>query len=144
VTDVVLDASVILKWFRASGEEHVDDARALRSAFQAGDLTVYAPPLMSLEILNIAGRRWRWDEARLMALVESLGDLGLVLADPDLGRVAAWTARGLTAYDATYVALAEMQSIRLITDDARIVDVATGIAVALKDASGLPPKATHQ
>jgi predicted nucleic acid-binding protein len=38
VTDVVLDASVVLKWFRAEEERHDVPARSLRAAFEAGQL----------------------------------------------------------------------------------------------------------
>jgi predicted nucleic acid-binding protein len=137
MTDVVLDASVVLKWFHAEDEEHVEAARALRAAFETGTLVVYAPPLLNLEILNVAARRSGWDENRLTDLVESLGDLGFVVIDPDLSRVASWAARGLTAYDAAYVALAEAEGIRLVTDDSRITAVAPEIAAALVDAHHL-------
>lgn len=48
--------------------------------------------------------------------------------DPELSRIARWTARGLTAYDATYVALAEERGIRLVTGDPQVLTLAVGIA----------------
>lgn len=57
--EAVLDASVVLKWFRADGERHLDGARSLRAAFEAGQLAVLAPPLLRLEIIDAAGRRWQ-------------------------------------------------------------------------------------
>jgi predicted nucleic acid-binding protein len=134
VTDAVLDASVVLKWFREHGEAHVAQARSLRRAFEAGELVVIAPRLLQLEIVNVAGRRWQWDEQALLDLAASLEALGFELRQPALSGIARWTARGLTAYDATYVALAEAEATPLITDDRMILDVAAGIAVALADA----------
>lgn len=132
MTEVVLDASVVIKWFRAEGERHVESARALRRAFEAGELIVFAPPLLRLEIVNVAGRRWRWGEAALVDLAAALDDLGFELREPDLARVAHWTARGLTAYDGAYVAVAEATGTRLVTDDDLIFDTAGGrIAQAL-------------
>jgi hypothetical protein len=93
VTTAVLDAAVVIKWLRADGERLVDAARALRTAYDAGDLIVFAPPLLHLEIINLAGRRWHWDETALLDLAASLDDLGFELTDPDLARVAYWTAR---------------------------------------------------
>jgi predicted nucleic acid-binding protein len=133
VRDVVLDASVVLKWFRAEGESHVEAARALRAAFAAGDLLVFAPSLLLLEIVNVAGRRWGWQETALAELAASLDALGLELVDPDLSRVARWTARGLTAYDAAYVAVAEAATIELVTDDELILVTAPGVATPLAD-----------
>jgi predicted nucleic acid-binding protein len=131
VTEVVLDASVVIKWFRTQGERHTEAALALRTAFEAGELIVLAPPLLRLEIVNVAGRRWQWDEAALAELAGGLDDLGFELNEPDLGRVAYWTARGLTAYDAAYVVVAEATHTRLITDDDLIVATAGQIAQAL-------------
>jgi hypothetical protein len=57
-----------------------------------------------------------------------------------------WAARGLTAYDAAYVALAEAEAIRLATDDGRVLAAARGIAIALSAADGLvvEPKPDHE
>jgi predicted nucleic acid-binding protein len=48
-------------------------------------------------------------------------------------RVAHWTARGLTAYDGAYVAVAEEVGARLITDDGLIVEIAEEIAQPLAE-----------
>jgi predicted nucleic acid-binding protein len=133
VTELVLDASVVIKWFRGQGERHVDHARAFRAAFEAGDLIVLAPASLRLELVNVAGRRWCFDEAALVAFAIALDELGFEYAEPDLSRVAHWTARGLTAYDAAYVALAEERRLQLVTDDCLIVERAGEIAVALDD-----------
>lgn len=134
MTEVVLDASVVLKWFRSEGERHVAAARSLRTAFEAGELLVFAPPLFRLEIVNVAGRRWNWDEPALAALAAALDDLGFDLREPALEGVARWTARGLTAYDAAYVALAEAEAVRLVTDDELVLTVAPEIAKPLAGA----------
>lgn len=131
MTEAVLDASVVIKWFRSRGERHVDAARALRQSFEAGELIVFTPPLLRLEIVNVAGRRWRWKEAALGDLAAALDELGFELTEPDLVRVAYWTARGLTAYDGAYVAVAETVGTRLITDDDLIVEIAQEIAQPL-------------
>ena len=136
MNDVVLDASVVLKWFHSEGERHLDAARSLRAEFEAGELLVFAPPLLRLELVNVAGRRWGWAESALVELALALGELGFEFVEPELERVAIWTARGLTAYDAAYVAIAEEHALRLVTDDERIVDVAGELATGLADAGG--------
>lgn len=134
MTEAVLDASVVIKWFRSEGERHADSARALRRSFEAGELIVFTPPLLRLEIVNVAGRRWRWDERALVDLAAALDELGFEHTEPDLVRVAHWTARGLTACDGAYVAVAEASGARLITDDDLIVEIAKEIAQPLADA----------
>jgi predicted nucleic acid-binding protein len=131
VRELVLDASVILKWFRSEGEPRADSAHGLRAAFEAGDLVVLAPPLLLLEIVNVAARRWRLEEQPLLELASALQELGLELIEPELTAVARWAARGLTAYDATYVAVAEASSTTLVSDDQLVLSTAPGLTVAL-------------
>jgi predicted nucleic acid-binding protein len=131
LNDVVLDASVVLKWFRRRGEPHVAAARSLRTAYERGELFVRVPSLLRLELVNVAGRRWGWTQAALTRLAGALEGLGFELVEPELARVALWTSRGLTAYDAAYVAVAEAAGVPLITDDDRVLSVAAGVTVPL-------------
>ena len=128
MSELVLDASVVLKWFRGAGERHVDEARAIRARYEEGDLVVWAPPLLQIELLNVAGGRWELGEDALVALAGALDDLGFELLEPPLESVARWIARGLTAYDAAYLAVAEAASVELLTDDDRVLSLAPGIA----------------
>jgi predicted nucleic acid-binding protein len=131
LNEAVLDASVVLKWFHSDGERHVDQAMLLRQRFETGELRVLAPPLLWLEILNIAGRRWHWSASRLEELAATLPSLGFELVEPSLSTVARWVAAGLTAYDAAYVALAEESGIQLYTDDGGVVDNVPALTIAL-------------
>lgn len=131
--EAVLDASVVLKWFHCEGEAHVESARELRAQFEAGELRVIAPPLLWLELLNVAARRWRWPRVRLEQLAATLSTLGFELLEPDLSGVARWAAHGLTSYDAAYVSVAEQAGIKLFTDDAQIVRCAPSLATAPTD-----------
>lgn len=103
----------------------------LRDRYEQGDLLVTVPSLLFLDLLNVAGRRWSWDEANLHALAEALHALGFDVGEVELGTVAAWVARGLTAYDAAYVALAETRDVMLISDDDQILEVAASISSPL-------------
>lgn len=129
--EAVLDASVVLKWFHREGEVHGEAARALRGAFEAGELRVIAPPLLWLEIINVAARRWHWDSPQLEALAASLSELGFELVEPEPEEIARWAGRGLTAYDAAYVAVAEEVGALVITDDAQICRLAPELSEPL-------------
>jgi predicted nucleic acid-binding protein len=72
----------------------------------------------------------------LTDLAVALDELGFEFEEPDLPRVATWTARGLTACDAAYLALAEARAAPLITDDDLVVAVAGDIATALSHTEG--------
>lgn len=130
--EVVLDASVVMKWFAGRTERGSARARRLRDRYREGGLLVTVPRLLFLELLNVAARRWSWHEDALIELALGLEDLQFDVADPDLDRVATWAARGLTAYDAAYVALAESRDVDLITDDDRILELAGGVARPLR------------
>ncbi|MGK2931369.1 MAG: type II toxin-antitoxin system VapC family toxin [Solirubrobacterales bacterium] len=127
----MLDASVVLKWFQDEDEKNLKPALELRGRFQEGDLHVLAPPLIWLEILNVAARKWRWQEEELAELAVSLPDIGFETIEPELEAVAHWSSKGLTAYDAAYVTVAEGAGISLVTDDSQILARAPEVALSL-------------
>jgi predicted nucleic acid-binding protein len=131
--DVVLDASVVAKWFRRTNERRVAEAVGLRTAYGNGELGVIAPSLLPLELIDVAGRKWHWARAQLEALAHEIEELGFEFMEPDLRSVARLTAAGLTAYDAAYVAIAEDHGLQLVTDDERLAAVVPHVAVALAD-----------
>ena len=122
---------MVLKWFAPRRERGAKQARAIRTSYEDGQLRIVEPELLVLELLNVAGRRWGWEEPQLRTLAVAVEELGFVFALPEWTQVASWVARGLTAYDAIYVALAERHRLQLITDDASITAVAPDIAVPL-------------
>jgi predicted nucleic acid-binding protein len=130
-TEFVVDASVVAKWFKASEERDVRAARRIRRDYAAGQLRLVVPPLLFLEILNAAARRWRWQPARVTRLASRLAAIRLIEDQPPLGRVAHWCAQGLTAYDACYLALAERRHVKLVTDDAQLLTVGGALTRAL-------------
>lgn len=103
-------------------------AQTVLAEYQAGRLRVVVPSLLFLELLNVAGRKWGWSEDALLRLTTRLQELLFEIIEPELGGVAAWVARGLTAYDAAYVALAQQRDVPLVTDDRQVLSLAAGIA----------------
>lgn len=130
--ELVLDASVILKWF-APDEAGAVQAARLRGEYEEGSLIVTVPSLLFLELISVAGRRWGWTEDELVSFAADLDAIGFNIAEPLLVNVGAWTARGLTAYDSTYVAMAEERDLGLVTDDSRILTTAPGISLPLRE-----------
>ncbi len=128
MTEIVIDASVAARWLEPSATATAEPAQALLEDYEAGRLSVVVPSLLFIELLNVAGRQWRWVEAAVSELATRLQGMLTDVIDPELSRIALWTARGLTAYDATYVALAEERSIPLVTNDRQILALAKGIA----------------
>lgn len=129
--EVVLDASVAFKWFRDEDEPHSAAARSLEAQYRRSELLVTVPHLFFLELINIAARRRAWSVERLTELGRVLGAAQFGIAQPPLERVAYWAGRGLTAYDACYVALAEARRTVVITADERILALAGDLAEPL-------------
>lgn len=129
--EVVLDASVFLKWASPLNERLAIEAGRLLDSYADGSLSVVAPPLLFQESLNVAGRTWGWHGEELLAYAALMSELRFEVVQPDPVEISVWVDRGLTAYDATYVALAEAHGIPLITDDAQILAAAPEQAVSL-------------
>lgn len=128
---IVVDASVMGKWFADQGEVDFERALDLRRQYEEQQITVLAPHLLFQELLNIASRKWRWSDDRLHSFATFLEEAMFKIDEPSISRIAGWTIRGLTSYDASYVALAEEYGVELVTADDEIVAVAPGIAIPL-------------
>lgn len=117
---VVLDASAVLELLlRGAGWETVQE-RALGGA-------AYAPDLLDVEVLHVLRRLWLRDRLtgpgveRALAVLE---DLPLVRVPSAHVLRAAWRYRAnLSAYDACYLAVAELVGGRLVTRDRALAGV---------------------
>jgi predicted nucleic acid-binding protein len=124
LTEAVLDATVVGRWFWQADAA----TSALRADYETGRLSVSVPPLLFLELLSVAGRQLGWSAEALDEFAASLDRARFDVVAAELRAVAVWIGRGLTADDASYVALAEQLGIPLITSDRAILKVAPGVS----------------
>ena len=116
---IVIDASVLAN---VVGDDGIDGRRARTELRAAGDLA--APDLVDVETVAVLRKRWIAGSISDGRFASAVGDL----EDIDLDRYPALRfmrrARELranvTAYDAVYVALAEILSCELWTADQRL------------------------
>ena len=119
---IVLDASAVVEWLLQSAKAEAVEARA----FSGATSQRHAPHLLDVEVAQALRRlvtAKRMSARRAEQALEDLSDLTLIRYPHDwlLSRI--WELRGnLTAYDATYVALAEALELPLVTCDRRIKD----------------------
>ena len=130
MTHLLIDTSVLIKWFHHEGEGEVESARALRSAHVSGDVEAHMLDLATYEIGNVLIRALRWSASDAADQLDDLEEiLGPVLAMTRAGvRDAASLAdiHTLSFYDASWAAAACELGIALISADRRLLS--TGLA----------------
>ena len=102
VAPLVVDSSVLIALILPADGD--DDHGGLDEALVDDRLDVLAPPLIDIELINVAARRRQLDEPSLQRIVNRLEELAITRIDPELREIAHWASRGLSAYDATYAA----------------------------------------
>lgn len=127
MTRLLVDTSVLIKWFHSDGESELPQARRLRSAHLAGDVDAHVLDLASYEVGNVLTRALRWEAADV---ADQLDDLHAILGPP-LVMSPIWLRRAatlahnhtLTFYDASWAAAAAELRVPLITADPRLLAV---------------------
>ncbi len=126
---VVVDASVAVKWFVE--EEYSDKARLLMEAYAQGVIDIAAPSILPYEVLNALKYSGAFGEDELKEAAQILDDLQLTLygLEGDLGWITVEIAmrKGITIYDASYVALATLLEAPLYTADEKLIEKTRGI-----------------
>ena len=125
MTDLLLDTSVLITWFHSEGEQHVREARALRSAHVNGDLQVHVLDLAVYEVGNVLLRALRWPAADVADQIDDL----LVVCGPPLILTSAWAGEAaglaeehqLTFYDAAWAAAARSLAVPLVSADRQLL-----------------------
>jgi predicted nucleic acid-binding protein len=121
---VVLDTSVIIKWFR-HGEVLAEPALALRDAYLDGQIEVTLPSLLAYELANVLHYKADLTTEQVQTAVGSLFDMGLgwILPLSAVIERAVEIARTYetTVYDATFAALAESLGATFVTADEHLV-----------------------
>ncbi|MBV9071391.1 MAG: type II toxin-antitoxin system VapC family toxin [Acidobacteria bacterium] len=117
----VVDASVIIKWYVP--EANYEAARAMRTA----ETALAAPDLLFAETANILWklvRRAEMTDSRAIEIIEEVASAPFItISNQSLAKDAldVANATGLSAYDASYVALAIRLDKILITADEKLV-----------------------
>ena len=119
---VVLDASVILKWYLAD-EKYGQKALGLLYRYISNELDIIVPSLLEYEVVNglfIAQKRGRIKEENIITAIEGFIDLEIKLKNLShfFSRVMYYCRiYHRTVYDASYLATADVEGITLITSD---------------------------
>jgi predicted nucleic acid-binding protein len=116
---IVVDASVLAN---AIGDDGADGRRARSEIRASGDLA--APDLVDVETVAVLRKRWLAGTITDRRFEAAISDLESIDIDRyptlPLMRRAYELRSNVTAYDASYVALAELLSCELLTGDQRL------------------------
>ncbi|MCK4931004.1 MAG: type II toxin-antitoxin system VapC family toxin [Candidatus Aminicenantes bacterium] len=119
---IVIDASVVLKWY-LSDEKHGYTALQILDKYVSYEIEILAPSLLEYEVLNglfIARKRGRIQEEMVVTAVE--GFLSLEIQQKDISffypEVLHFSeSYNLSIYDASYLAVANEEGALLVTAD---------------------------
>ncbi|MCS7385775.1 MAG: type II toxin-antitoxin system VapC family toxin [archaeon GB-1867-005] len=120
---VVVDASVICKWFVE--EDYSREAGLLRDAYASGLIDVVVPSLVYYEVLNALKYSGEFGEDELKEVARILEDCQFtefsLKGGVALKAVEIAMRKGLTLYDASYAALAYELNAVLYTADEKLI-----------------------
>ena len=125
MTTLLVDTSVLIKWFHAAGEGELAEARALRTAHLAGEVAAHVLDLAMYEVGNVLTRGLQWTAEDV---ANQLDDLRVICGTP-LVATAEWlrdaatlaTDHGLSFHDASWAAAARGLAVPLISADQRLI-----------------------
>jgi predicted nucleic acid-binding protein len=130
VTRLLVDTSVLIKWFHGAGESELAQAQAIRDAHIRGDLDAHVLDLAIYEVGNVLARALRW-AARDVG--DQLEDLLTIVGSP-ISMTQRWLrdaavlaeTHALSFYDASWAAAAAALDVPLVSADRRLL--AAGLA----------------
>ncbi|MFO7539357.1 MAG: type II toxin-antitoxin system VapC family toxin [Chloroflexota bacterium] len=123
-TNVALDTSVIIKWFRQE-EVWAEQALKLRAAYLEGIVSIMVPWLLIYEVANVLRYKKEYSTEQVQTAVQSLFDMQLTWIEPGpkLINQAVHLAHlhDVAVYDATFAAIAEENRVVFFTANDRFV-----------------------
>ncbi|MDD5622256.1 MAG: type II toxin-antitoxin system VapC family toxin [Actinomycetota bacterium] len=124
--EIVLDASIAVKWFSAKSEDNVEIALEIQRQKILDKLEIMVPDLFFLEITNAFLTRSKFSIDDILMIEESLHKMNLKVIYPDHtilnSAIRIAHTCGLTMYDSFYVAIAKFCEVPLLTGDKKILD----------------------
>lgn len=126
MTRLLIDTSVLIKWFHSAGEPELNEARTLRAAHLSGDLDAHIVDLAVYEVGNVLVRSLNWPPDDVADQIDDL----LAICGTPLVPTPQWlrdastlaTEHNLSFYDAAWAATARGLDVPLVSADAKLID----------------------
>jgi predicted nucleic acid-binding protein len=125
VTTLLVDTSVLVKWFHSEGESELAVAPSILGATQVGEVQARVIDLALYEMGNVLLGALGWSGSDVADQLEDL----VIICGPPLAMAAEWLRQAaelgqrhrLTFYDAAWAAAAEALGISLVSVDAQLL-----------------------
>lgn len=119
---MVIDASVILKWFIQENDSN--KAAEIKKAHTIGSSCIAIPDLALYEIGNALRYKLEFSNHEVASCITEIYDLGIDIIGPNMEMLAEVTEISrrydITFYDAVYIALSKELGLNFITADSRL------------------------
>ncbi|MHB1276181.1 MAG: type II toxin-antitoxin system VapC family toxin [Candidatus Humimicrobiaceae bacterium] len=123
--DIVLDASVAVKWFSAVNEDNVETALQIQRLKIINSLEIVVPDLFFLEIINAFISKSKFGLKDVCLIEETLYKMNLKIIFPDhlilKNSIEIADKSNLTIYDSLYISVAQVFEALLLTADKKIL-----------------------
>jgi len=121
---VLLDSSVVLKWFRKD-EIWREAALKLREAYLNGQMVIFVPDLLIYEIANVLRYKPDLTQLQVQEALTSLYDMKISIVEISqaviMEAIQLAYFHAITVYDATFIATANYLKVPFITADDKLI-----------------------
>lgn len=117
----VVDTSVVLQWYNQGGELHTKEAKRILDDLRSGRIEISIPDILFLELLNAFIKGKGASPESSYSILNELYQSPITITEvslPVLELAAILMGQyNLASYDAYFLALAQYEGCRLISDD---------------------------
>jgi len=121
---VLLDSSVVLKWFRKD-EIWREAALKLRETYLNGQMVIFVPDLLIYEIANVLRYKPDLTQLQVQEALTSLYDMKISIVEISqaviMEAIQLAYFHAITVYDATFIATANYLKVPFITADDKLI-----------------------
>jgi predicted nucleic acid-binding protein len=123
--DIVLDASIGVKWFNDKNEDYVENALAIQDKKISGEINIIVPDFFFLEVLNAFITKSQFGAESITIIREALFKMDLEIKYPDNSILSGASEialdHSLTIYDSLYITVAKSCNAVFYTEDKKIL-----------------------
>lgn len=123
---IVLDASVVFKWFKSTGEEHHSKSNQLLKQHLSNKNKIIVPQFLFLEIANALGTKTSTTIETAKKNMRSLYKFNLEVYNTDEKDIVTSLAQAhkhkTSVYDMLYAVVAKRNKCKLITADSKFIE----------------------